>query len=77
MADPEERPGYEAAMRGARASGTPFISYFTPADMLAIARSAGFSDVRCVSGNDLATRYFAKRADGLHPGSETLLVATT
>lgn len=77
MADPEERPGYEAAERGARASGTPFISYFTPADMLAMARSAGFNDVRCVSGSDLATRYFAKRADGLHPGSEALLVATT
>jgi methyltransferase (TIGR00027 family) len=77
MADPEERPGYEAAMRGARASGTPFISYFTPADMLAMARAAGFSDMRCVSGSDLATRYFVNRADGLHPGSEALLVTTT
>jgi O-methyltransferase involved in polyketide biosynthesis len=27
LAEPEERPGYEAAIKGARASGTPFISF--------------------------------------------------
>jgi hypothetical protein len=29
-----ERPGREAAERGARASGTPFISFFTPLEGL-------------------------------------------
>jgi len=29
FAEPEERPGSEAAEKGARASGTPFISFFT------------------------------------------------
>jgi O-methyltransferase involved in polyketide biosynthesis len=34
MADPAVRPGIERAVAGARASGTPFISFFTPAEML-------------------------------------------
>jgi methyltransferase (TIGR00027 family) len=77
LADPEERPGYEAAERGARAAGTPFLSFFTPPEMLALAREAGFREVRRVSAADLTQRYFAKRSDGLRPGSEELLVAST
>ena len=77
LADPEERPGYEAAERGARASGTPFLSFFTPEEMLALAREAGFKRADYVSGADLRQRYFASRADGLRPGSEALLVAST
>jgi methyltransferase (TIGR00027 family) len=78
FADPEERPGFEAAAKGARASGTPFISFFAPAEMLAMAREAGFREVRCVSAATLTERYFAGRKDGFRPGSsEELLVATT
>lgn len=77
LADPEERPGYEAAEKGARASGTPFISYFTPQEMLALAHEAGFKEVKYVSAANLAERYFAGRTDGLRPGSEALLVAST
>jgi methyltransferase (TIGR00027 family) len=77
FAEPEERAGYEAAMKAARASGTPFISFFTPPEMLALAREAGFQEARCVSAADLTQRYFADRTDCLHPGSEALLVATT
>src|SRR6185503_10063274 len=32
LADPEMRPWLERAVQGARASGTPFISFFTPAE---------------------------------------------
>ena len=62
-----------------RASGTPFISFFTPAEMLALARDAGFREVQHVSAATLAERYFAGRTDGLRPpsNSEELLVATT
>jgi O-methyltransferase involved in polyketide biosynthesis len=56
FADPEERPGIEAAAKGARASGTPFISFFTPPEMLALAREAGFREVRLVSAADLIQR---------------------
>jgi methyltransferase (TIGR00027 family) len=42
LADPEVRPGLEMAEKGARASGTPFLSFFTPPEILALAREAGF-----------------------------------
>ncbi|RKH02074.1 SAM-dependent methyltransferase [Corallococcus sp. CA053C] len=76
--EPEERAGLEGAARGARAAGTPFISFFTPPELLALAREAGFADVQHVSAAQLTERYFAGRADGLRPSSgEELLVATT
>lgn len=79
LLDPEVRPGVERAVEGARASGTPFVSFFTPAEMLALARDAGFKEARHVSAAMLAERYFAGRTDGLRPpnNSEELLVATT
>ncbi len=79
LADPEVRPGLQRAVEGARASGTPFISFFTPAQMVALAREAGFREVQHVSAAALAERYFAGRADGLRPpsNSEELLIATT
>jgi methyltransferase (TIGR00027 family) len=79
LADPEVRPGLQLAEKGARASGTPFISFFTPTEMMTRAREAGFKEAQHVSAADLAQRYFAGRTDGLRPpnNSEELLVATT
>jgi methyltransferase (TIGR00027 family) len=79
MADPQDRPGLERAAQGARASGTPFISFFRPEEMLAMAREAGFTDARHVSAAMLTDRYFAARTDGLRPpnNAEELVVATT
>ena len=67
------------AEKGARASGTPFLSFFTPAEIIALAREAGFAEARHVSAADLTQRYFAGRSDGLRPPSnaEELLVART
>lgn len=78
-ADPDVRPGLEMAEKGARASGTPFISFFMPSEMLALARDAGFRGAQHVSAATLAQRYFAGRPDGLRPpnNTEELLVATT
>jgi O-methyltransferase involved in polyketide biosynthesis len=79
LADPDVRPGLQQAERGARTSGTPFVSFFTPAEMLILARKAGFREVQHVSASALAQRYFAGRTDGLRPpnNAEELLVATT
>lgn len=77
-ADPEERPGYEASLKGAKASGTPFISFFTPDEALEMAKECGFKEAFTVSAADRTRRYFSGRTDGLHPGSsESLLVANT
>jgi len=79
MADPEVRPAIERAAAGARANGTPFISFFTPKEMLTLAREAGFKTVQHISAAALSQRYFGGRTDGLRPpnNSEELLVATT
>jgi len=78
LLDDAYRPGYEAAERGARAAGTPFISFYTPDEMLELARQAGFSDVAHVSAPLLNQRYFADRTDGLHVSKgEELLIART
>lgn len=77
-AEPEFRVGIERAAAGARASGTPFISFFLPEQMLEMAREAGFRTVAHVSAAQIAERYFAGRTDGLRPpdNSEEMLVAT-
>jgi methyltransferase (TIGR00027 family) len=79
MTDPAVRPGIEAAAKGARAAGTPFISFFTPMEMLDLARAAGFPEVQHVSADEIALRYFSNRSDGLRPpsNSEEFLIATT
>jgi methyltransferase (TIGR00027 family) len=78
LADPEVRPGLEMSSKGARAAGTPFISFFAPEDIAAMAREAGFKKAEYVSGAILNERYFAGRTDGLHTvRGEELLVAGT
>jgi methyltransferase (TIGR00027 family) len=78
LLDDAYRPGYEAAERGARAAGTPFISFYTPDEMLELARQAGFNDVEHVSAPLLNQRYFADRTDGLRVSKgEELLIART
>lgn len=78
LADPEVRAGMELAQKGARASGTPFVSFFTPPEILALGREAGFREARHISAATLRERYFAGRTDGLHlpNGSEEIFVAS-
>lgn len=76
--EPEQRPQVQAAVNGARAAGTPFLSFFTPPRILALAHETGFREVRHVTAEELGERYFADRTDGLRPSrGEELLVATT
>lgn len=77
LMDPDMRAGFQLAAKGAQASGTPFISFFAPSEMLSLAREAGFKDARHVSTADLTNRYFKGRTDGLRLSSgEEFLVAT-
>lgn len=71
-----DRPGLSTSRQGAKASGTPFVSFYSPAEMLALADDAGFTEVHHVPGAALAERYFANRPDGLRPSSgEDFLLA--
>jgi methyltransferase (TIGR00027 family) len=77
LVEPEDRPGYEMVQERARAAGTPFVSLFTPDEVLRLAREAGFKNVRHVSRAQIIQKYFAGRADGLKPSSgEEFLIAT-
>jgi methyltransferase (TIGR00027 family) len=56
LADPELRPGLERVQKGAQASGTTFFSFYTPAEMTAMGREAGFKEARHISAASLAQR---------------------
>lgn len=78
LMDPAVRSGFELAEKGARASGTPFISFFAPSDVLSLARAAGLKEARHVSAAELTDRYFKGRSDGLRiSAGEEFLVANT
>ncbi|TCP56133.1 methyltransferase (TIGR00027 family) [Tamaricihabitans halophyticus] len=78
LLDDTDRAGLETSAKGAQASGTPFVSFYTPQEMLAMARETGFREVGHVAGAALGERYFAGRSDGLRPSSgEDVLLATS
>lgn len=67
-----------AVEKAAAASGTPFISFYSPAEIQSLAREAGFATATHIGAEDLTARYFAHRTDGLIPvNAEELILATT
>lgn len=78
LLDEADRPGLEMSARGAAASGTPWVSLYSPDEMLELARVAGFAHAEHVSSSTVGDRYFAGRSDGLRPSTgEDVLIATT
>jgi len=78
LLDDEDKPMQEMAEKGARASGTPFVSFFAPDEILTMAENAGFRDAKTISTRDMVQCYFKDRTDGLLPASgEVFLLATT
>jgi methyltransferase (TIGR00027 family) len=74
----EEGAMLERVIRAAAGSGTPFLSLFAPADIVALAREAGFAEARSVPPEEIVARYFDGRSDGLVPATaEQFLIATT
>ena len=78
LVDSGERSQHQMVYNRAKAAGTPFISFFSPSEIIALAHQVGFQDVKHVSRTDIIQRYFSHRADGLAPSSgEEFLVAST
>ncbi len=78
LLDEADRIALERAAQGARASGTPWISFYSPEEIVGMARDVGFRDVRYVPTAELAERYLAGRTDGLKAaGGEGMLIART
>jgi len=78
LLDEEDKPIHEIGEKGAREAGTPFVSFFSPNEILALAREAGFKEAETISTKDMEQLYFADRTDNLLPASgEVFLLATT
>ena len=73
-----ERRFRDVSAAGAAAAGTPFLSYFAPDDVVALAREAGFWEARVLDADEINARWFAGRTDGLRATrAEEFLLATT
>lgn len=78
LLSPDEKSLMEFVMKKAAESGTPFLSLFSPPDILTLATDAGFAKSEYVSAYELFQRYFAARNDGLNAGNaEAFLLART
>lgn len=78
LLDEEDQPMQEIAEKGACEAGTPFVSFFTPSEVLFLAQSAGFDHAEIISTSDIRSLYFSGRTDGLIPASgEIFLLAST
>jgi methyltransferase (TIGR00027 family) len=78
LLDEEDKPMQEIAEKGARAAGTPFVSFFEPGEILTLAYEAGFKEAKTIATKDMEQYYFMSRTDNLLPASgEIFLLATT
>jgi methyltransferase (TIGR00027 family) len=75
--EPDDRAGLEVAARGAEASGTPWLSFYSSDEMVAAARAAGFDEAKAVPTVEVVRDRFGDRADNVDMShGEWILVAT-
>lgn len=77
LLDEEDKPLMEMSMKGASASGTPMISFFTTDEILSLANEAGFKEIKTVSTKDMEELYFSNRTDNLLPSSGEVFLLVT
>lgn len=76
MIDEADKPLQQISEKGARNAGTPFVSFFSPHEILELAHRAGLKEAKAISTKDMD--YFTNRSDHLLPASgEVFLLATT
>lgn len=69
LLDPKERATMEFVMKKTEEAGTPFLSLFSPPEILSLSKEARFNKADYISGEDIYQRYFASRSDGLRAGN--------
>ncbi len=78
LMDEEDKFLQQISEKGARESGTPFVSFFAPDEVVRLAHHAGFKNATIISTKDLEQRYFRERTDHLLPASgEVFLLVST
>ncbi|MCK9160391.1 MAG: class I SAM-dependent methyltransferase [Bacteroidaceae bacterium] len=76
--DEEDQPMQEIAIKGAAASGTPFVSFFCVDEIVGLAQKVGLKEIQTISTKDMTEKYFKDRTDNFVPASgEFFLVAKT
>jgi hypothetical protein len=76
LLDKEDQPMQEIANKGAEASGTPFVSFFSVEEAVKTAGDLGLKEIQSVSTKEMMNMYFKNRSDELIPASgEFFLVA--
>ncbi|NOU16492.1 MAG: class I SAM-dependent methyltransferase [Bacteroidales bacterium] len=76
--DIEDQPLMEMSIKGAAASGTPFVSFYSVNEIVTLAEEVGLKEMYTVSTKDMMERYFKDRTDNLIPASgEFFLIAKT
>lgn len=74
--DEEDKPLMEMSIKGAAASGTPFMSFYPVDEIVKLAEEIGLKEIQTISTKDLMERYFKDRADHLIPATgEFFLIA--
>jgi len=78
LLEEEDKPLMEMSIKGAAASGTPFVSFFSVEEIIKLARKVGLKEIQTISTKDMTEKYFKNRTDNLLPASgEFFLVAKT
>ncbi|MGE5410519.1 MAG: class I SAM-dependent methyltransferase [Clostridiales bacterium] len=76
--DEEDKPMQEIAIKGAAASGTPFVSFFIVDEIVKLANEIGLKEIQTISTKDMIGKYFKDRTDQFVPASgEFFLIART
>jgi methyltransferase (TIGR00027 family) len=69
LLDDEDQPMQEIAIKGAEASGTPFLSFYTVEEAIKLAENIGLKEIKIVTTKDITDIYFKNRTDKLIPAS--------
>lgn len=67
--DEEDKPIQEISIKGAAASGTPFVSFFSVEEIVNLADQVGLQEIQIISTKDMREKYFEGRTDHLIPAS--------
>lgn len=63
----KDKEGYERSMAGAKAAGTPMVSFYDRREMELLAKNLGFVEVKTIATGELP--YFVGRSDGFLPST--------
>ncbi|MFD1630290.1 class I SAM-dependent methyltransferase [Pseudopedobacter beijingensis] len=71
-----DQPLQQISIDGAKKSGTPFISFFSPEEAIDLANSCHLKEIQIATYEDLENIYFIDRSDNLSPADgEIFLMA--